>query len=84
MIAIEQLRGWGGGQLRGWGGGGGIACLIIFHFYPIHVYRGGQEPSHTVCSLVIQSVRGEACIFAVCKDHRLRVWSCKVRSYFSF
>ncbi|XP_053384862.1 nuclear pore complex protein Nup160-like isoform X2 [Mercenaria mercenaria] len=39
--------------------------------------RSGQEPAHTVCSLVIQAVRNEACIFAVCKDHRLRVWSCK-------
>ncbi|XP_060553700.1 nuclear pore complex protein Nup160-like [Ruditapes philippinarum] len=41
------------------------------------VMRSGQEPQHTVCSLVIQAVRNEACIFAVCKDHRLRVWSCK-------
>ncbi|KAL4225759.1 hypothetical protein ACF0H5_016448 [Mactra antiquata] len=40
-------------------------------------FRSGQEPSHSVCSLVIQPVRGEACIFAVCRDHRLRVWSCK-------
>ncbi|XP_052227575.1 nuclear pore complex protein Nup160-like isoform X1 [Dreissena polymorpha] len=41
------------------------------------IMRGGQEPVHTVSSLMIQQVDGEACIFAVCKDHRLRVWSCK-------
>ncbi|XP_052801877.1 nuclear pore complex protein Nup160-like [Mya arenaria] len=39
--------------------------------------RGGQEPAHTVSSLVIQAVSGEACVFAMCKDSRLRIWSCK-------
>ena len=27
---------------------------------------------------MIHPLRGEPCILAVCRDHRLRIWSCKV------
>ena len=41
------------------------------------VMRGGQEPSGTTSSLIITPLKGEPCILAVCRDHRLRIWSCK-------
>ena len=41
------------------------------------VMRGGQEPSGTTSSLIITPLRGEPCILAICRDHRLRIWSCK-------
>ena len=48
-------------------------CISSFCFS-----RGGQEPSGTTSSLVIHPLRGDPCILALCRDHRLRVWSCKV------
>ncbi|KAJ8298952.1 hypothetical protein KUTeg_023012 [Tegillarca granosa] len=41
--------------------------------------RGGQEATDSATSLIIYPFRGEAFIFAVCRDHKLRIWSTKTR-----
>ncbi|XP_077979037.1 nuclear pore complex protein Nup160-like [Glandiceps talaboti] len=39
--------------------------------------RGGQEASDAVLSLFIHPVGQELLIFTICRDHKVRVWSCK-------
>lgn len=41
--------------------------------------RSGQEATDSATSMVIQMFRGEVYIFAVCRDHKLRIWSTKTR-----
>ncbi|XP_060078941.1 nuclear pore complex protein Nup160-like [Ylistrum balloti] len=41
--------------------------------------RSGQEATDSATSMVIQMFRGDVYIFAVCRDHKLRIWSTKTR-----
>ncbi|XP_042372639.1 nuclear pore complex protein Nup160-like [Plectropomus leopardus] len=42
--------------------------------------RGDQSPADLVLSLAVRELEEDSFIFALCHDHRLRMWSFRVRS----
>lgn len=40
--------------------------------------RGEQSPADLVLSLVVREEEDDSLIFALCQDHRLRMWSLTV------
>ena len=47
-----------------------------------YVFRGDQGPSDRPLSLAVHCVENDAFIFALCQDHKLRMWSYKVTATF--
>lgn len=43
-----------------------------------YVFRGDQGSSDRPLSLAVHCVEHDAFIFALCQDHKLRMWSYKV------
>lgn len=41
--------------------------------------RGEQSPADLVLSLAVRELEEDSFIFALCQDHKLRMWSFKVR-----
>ena len=39
--------------------------------------RGDSGAGNTSLSLCIHPIRSEPCVFSICRDHKLRMWSCK-------
>ena len=47
------------------------SCFVV-------IYRRGQETIDTTLSLVMHPVGQDIFISCICRDHKLRMWSCKV------
>lgn len=45
--------------------------------------RGEQSPADLVLSLAVRELEEDSFIFALCQDHRLRMWSLRVRTWSS-
>ena len=45
--------------------------------------RGEQSPADLVLSLTVRELEEDSFIFALCQDHRLRMWSLRVRTSLS-
>lgn len=43
--------------------------------------RGDQSPSDLVLSLAVRELEEDSFIFALCQDHKLRMWSFRVRPH---
>lgn len=42
--------------------------------------RGDQSPADLVLSLAVRELEEDSFIFALCQDHKLRMWSFRVRA----
>ena len=58
-----------------------ILVFGVWLIKDIYIHRGGQESQLAACSILFETYKRDPHLFAVCKDHRLRVWSCKVSCF---
>ncbi len=49
------------------------------HSSVLHDFSGTGEASDTALSLLVHPLGQETYVFAVCRDHKLRMWAAKVR-----
>lgn len=42
--------------------------------------RGEQSPADLVLSLAVRELEEDSFLFALCQDHKLRMWSLRVRN----
>lgn len=45
--------------------------------------RGEQSPADLVLSVAVRELEEDSFIFALCQDHKLRMWSFRVRPHFN-